>query len=206
MLKGALQALHRPIYASRLRALVAAILPHLRSGDRVLDVGCGFGALGREIMDHPECPESVVVRGLESSVREARLIEIAAYGGDRFPYEDASYDVVLLADVLHHEPRPEALLREAARVSRRLVVVKDHKLDGPLARPRVALIDWAANAPYDVACLYRYNTLAEWREWHRRHGLEILEERAAMNLYPAFVNLLFGRRLQYLAVSRPRGA
>ena len=42
--------------------LVRAIVPHLRSGDRVLDVGCGFGAVGRAILDDPACPEGVELR------------------------------------------------------------------------------------------------------------------------------------------------
>lgn len=199
-----LEALHQPVSTARLRTLVSAVLPYLRPDTQVLDVGCGFGAMGREIMDHRDCPPGVVVKGLECSPRDERLIEIDVYDGREFPYEDDAYDTVMMADVLHHARSPQALLAEAARVSRRLVIVKDHKLDGPLARARLSLIDWAANAPYDVSCLYLYNTLEEWRDWHRTLNLEVLEERVSMDLYPPVVNLLFGRRLHYLAVSRPR--
>jgi hypothetical protein len=95
------------------------------------------------------------------------------------------------------------LIRECARVTRRLLVIKDHKIDGPLARARISLIDWAANAPHGVPCLFRYNTPQEWAESHRRHGLEPEREWSSMRLYPPVVNLLFGRRLQYLALLRP---
>jgi hypothetical protein len=102
--------------------------------------------------------------------------------------------------VLHHENEPHGLIDECVRVASRLLVLKDHKVDGPLAQQRVSLIDWAANAPYAVPCLYRYNTLGQWREWHGRHGLTVEREAVSMRLYPPVVNVLFGRRLQYFAV------
>ena len=34
-------------------------------------------------------------------------------------------------------------------------------------------------------------------------NLSIQEERASLDLYPPFLNLLFGRQLQYLAVLNP---
>ena len=37
--------LHRPIYNHRLRVLLDAIIPHIRAGDQVVDVGCGNGTL-----------------------------------------------------------------------------------------------------------------------------------------------------------------
>ena len=56
--------------------------------------------------------------------------------------------------------------------------------------------------PYNVPCLYRYNTLQQWGEWRRRHHLLVERELPSMRLYPPIVNLLFGGRLQYMAVLR----
>lgn len=202
IVRALLRRLHGPIYDSRLRELVRRIVPHLAEDDRVLDVGCGFGALGRAIMDDPHCPRGVEVEGLESAVRDGAMIPIRSYDGKRMPYEDDAFAVVILADVLHHEADPDGLIRESARVAQRLVIIKDHKLAGFLARPRVSFIDWAANAPYGVPCRYEYNTLAAWRACHERHGLSPEQELTSMRLYPPLVNLLFGRRLQYLAILR----
>jgi SAM-dependent methyltransferase len=200
-----MRGLHRPIYASRLRTLVRLILPALRQSDRVLDVGCGFGALGRALMDDGACPPDVQVRGLERYPRTGPLIEVDGYSGGPMPYDDSTFDVVILADVLHHEEDPDALLAECARVTRRAVILKDHKIDGPLAQWRVSFIDWAANAPYGVKCLYQYNTLQGWRACHERHGLHVQREMTSLMLYPKVVNLLFGRRLQYFAVLTRQG-
>lgn len=202
MFSGLMTRMHRPIYQHRLGVLVREIAGALRPEDRVLDVGCGNGTLGKAIMDAPGCPAGVVVEGLERVVRGGEPIRVIGYDGVTMPLPDKSYDAVIVADVLHHEEQPLRLLRECVRVSRRLVVIKDHKITGPVTRARVSLMDWAANAPYGVPCLYRYNTLEQWRDLPRQIGTQLESERTAMDLYPGAWNLVFGKGLQYMAFLR----
>ena len=51
--------------------------------------------------------------------------------------------------------------------------------------------------PWAVAREYQ-----QWAGWHRRHHFVVDWELPAMRLYPPIVNLLFGGRLQYMAVLR----
>jgi hypothetical protein len=67
-------------------------------------------------------------------------------------------------------------------------------------------MDCAANAPYGVPCLYRYNTKDQWRAARERQGLRVVEELNSMRLYPPGWNLVFGGRLQYLGVLETGGA
>jgi hypothetical protein len=62
------------------------------------------------------------------------------------------------------------------------------------------LMDWAANAPHGVKCLYDYPTAAGWRQRFADAGLTVVEERTAMPLYPAPYRFVFTKGLQYLAV------
>lgn len=203
MLSGLMRRMHKSVYESRIRALVDVICPHLVKGDRVLDVGCGTGALGRALMDSAACPPEVHIEGLERVRRGNEAIVVHEYDGDTMPMADASVDVVILADVIHHEKDPIRLLTEASRVARRLVVIKDHRLGAPFAQRRISLLDWAANAPYGVPCLYRYNTLKQWAEWYQKLGLRMRQELTSMKLYPPAYNWFFGNRLQYFAVVSP---
>jgi SAM-dependent methyltransferase len=51
------------------------------------------------------------------------LDEFHLFDGEHVPFASGTFDVTLLAYVLHHAPDPLALLREASRVSRRAVIV-----------------------------------------------------------------------------------
>jgi ubiquinone/menaquinone biosynthesis C-methylase UbiE len=196
-MRALFRSLHKPIYERRLKELVRLIGPHVHPGDTILDVGCGFGHLGRAIMD---AFPGVNVEGVESVKRGGELIPVTAYEGTRMPWKDGSFDAVILADVLHHDHDPDRLLKESARVSKRLVIIKDHIREGFLAQQRISFLDWAANAPYQVPCTYRYNNL---KEWHRAIGLvssKVLEERTSVDVYPPVFNELLGKGLHYFAV------
>lgn len=80
------------------------------------------------------------------------------------------------------------------------VVIKDHIRQGRFAQERISLLDWAANAGYDVPCTYRYNDHQEWREGVRKLGGSYLEERTSVDVYPPVFNQLLGKGLHYFAI------
>jgi SAM-dependent methyltransferase len=206
MLKSLMSAMHAPIYNHRLRVLLDAIIPHIKAGDRVVDVGCGNGTLGAAIAADPRTPPDVRVCGLERYPRGGEPIEVIPYDGQRMPFEDGEIDVVIVADVLHHEPDPDHLADECARIAGRHLIVKDHQVKGLLAQQRISFLDWAANAPYGVPCLYRYNTPREWVAFRERLGLSPVEIRDGMHVYPFGFEQVLGGSLHYFAVLGRDGA
>lgn len=199
-MRALMQRMHQSTYAERLRRLVDAMLPEIKPGDRILDVGCGSGRLLHTLAQDARCPAGVVMHGLERVPRGGEPIPVTAYPGGRMPFEDRAFDLVVVADVLHHESEERALLAECARVARRAVLLKDHAREGPLAQARISLLDWAANAPYGVPCLYRYHTVKEWHAIAAAAGLRVARQLHPMRLYPAPWEPFFGGRLQYFAV------
>jgi ubiquinone/menaquinone biosynthesis C-methylase UbiE len=172
----------------------------------VLDIGCGSGLLGERVLRHRDCPPGVTYCGVEKSRRGGEPIEVHEYRGGRLPFPDQTFDVAVLADVLHHEEQESFLLSEAVRVSRRLLFIKDQKPEGFLGFWRVCFADWASNNQYEVRCLYRYHTKEEWRSLFQGHGLIPVAEELSLDYYPPLMNSLFGRGLQYLAVLKTNGS
>lgn len=125
-----------------------------------------------------------------------------AYDGKVIPFDDDSFDVVLLADVLHHEKSPEQLFAECVRVAKRFVIVKDHRSENVLDWCLISALDLAANGPYGVPCLYRYWSGKEWRRFFAEAKVEVEREIDSIALYPPGWNAVFGGRLQYFAVLR----
>jgi ubiquinone/menaquinone biosynthesis C-methylase UbiE len=200
MLRPLLRTFHAPIYEHRKQVLVKLISPHLKPGDRVLDIGCGFGHLGRALMD---ASPDIQVEGLESVKRGGELIPVTAYSGHQIPFPDQTFDAVILADVLHHDEDQQRLLSEAVRISRNLVIIKDHIRGSVLSQQRICLLDWAANAGYNVPCLYKYHDLQEWHTLVKKFSSGVVEERTSIDIYPPFFNQLLGKSLHYFVVFQP---
>ena len=97
-------------------------------GEDVLDIGCSQGIaailLGRE--GHRVVGVDLDGDALDFARRELAAepevvrerVSFQAGAADRLPFEDASFDAVLLGEILEHQNRPERLLAEARRVLR----------------------------------------------------------------------------------------
>jgi len=88
---------------------------------RVMDLGCGAGGsvdLFRSI--EPEVDWVGVDVGDSAEVRQRTRSDatFVTYDGSILPFPDASYDIVYSRQVLEHVRRPDAHLREIARVLR----------------------------------------------------------------------------------------
>lgn len=109
------------------RDSAAFLLPHLRAGQSLLDLGCGPGSITLDLAEHVAPGRVLGLDAADTVVRQAR--NAAAHRGDtltRFVvgdvYElglpDDSFDVVYAHQVLQHLSDPVAALREMARVTR----------------------------------------------------------------------------------------
>ena len=102
--------------------LLAGLVPE---GSRVLDLGCGDGALLSHLFR---------TRGCHGTGVEKDPASVIAAIGNRVPvieldldtqlgeFADSSYDVVVLSRTLQTVHEPELLLRQMARIGHRLVV------------------------------------------------------------------------------------
>ena len=95
----------------------------IRSTDRVLDVGCGTGALLHQL--HILYPQAqlVGVDPVPEMLKVARLrlplaVELSEAWANQLPYDDNSFNLVISCNMFHYIRRPVAALREMSRVLR----------------------------------------------------------------------------------------
>lgn len=148
-------------YSGRLAAPFAD-LAGVRPGQRVLDVGCGPGALTGELVARLG-PESVAAVDPSSQFVAAagerhRGVEVRHGTAEALPFDDDAFDVALAQLVVHFMADPVAGLREMTRVTRPSGVVAacvwDHGGDqGPLSVfwRAVHTVDPAARDESDLA-------------------------------------------------------
>ncbi|MEZ5093887.1 class I SAM-dependent methyltransferase [Nocardioides sp.] len=164
----------------------AHLLPHLRPGLDLLDVGAGPGTITADLaelvapgavtaVEVSEEAAAVTRDGLASRgvAAEVRVADVHA-----LPFDDGSFDVVHAHQVLQHVADPVQALREMARVARPggLVAVRDSDYHGFVWAPASPALDrWLQL--YDVVARGNGGDPDAGRHlvrWAREAGLEVL--------------------------------
>jgi SAM-dependent methyltransferase len=186
----------------RVHTLVRHFAPLVDRDATLLDVGCGDGLLARTLS---ETRPDVRVEGIDVLPRPDALVHVTPFDGREIPYADASFDCVMFVDVLHHCDDPDQLLREARRVARHAILIKDHTLEGFFAGATLRFMDRLGNARYGVALPYNYWRLERWQRAIEEHRLEVGHWETRLGLYPGPLDAIFGRSLHFVAaLSIPR--
>lgn len=96
-------------------------LPLLEKNDTILDVGSGGGLVMQHLRN-----SGFEVTGLDiSDLSYAPETKPIVYDGVKMPFQDNAFDVALLLTVLHHTPVPETVLKETARVAKKVIIIED---------------------------------------------------------------------------------
>jgi SAM-dependent methyltransferase len=105
----------------------AYLLPHLKSGDTVLDVGCGPGTITADLARRSSPGRVTAVEITESALDLARAeiarqdldsVDFAVGDVHALDFPDHTFDVVHAHQVLQHVADPVTALREMRRVTR----------------------------------------------------------------------------------------
>ena len=157
-LEGLMRALELRAADPQQRAMLNAYLTDaaLPLGARLLEVGCGTGAVSRVLATWPGVSETIGVDPSPVFVAKAR--ELAAgltalafeeADGRSLPFGGDTFDAVVFHTTLCHVPGPDVMLREAVRVLRpggRVAVFEGDYATGTLATRAGDPLDACAEA------------------------------------------------------------
>ena len=143
----------------------------------VLEVGAGDGSILHFLNEWNFAPELHALEIAESGVdiiksrNLSRLKSVQTFDGYKIPFEDNTFDLVILAHVLEHVEHERILLRELKRVSRYIVieVPKDYRFG----------VDRRVKHFLDYGHINMY-TPTSLRFLLQSEGLEILEDKVSM--------------------------
>jgi SAM-dependent methyltransferase len=197
---NAVGVLHSKLVSNRRVEVLADWFVKLLPADvSVLDVGCGDGLVSALVQQ--KRPD-ISVQGVDVLSRAHPHIPVEIFDGSRIPYPSASFDVVLFSDVLHHTVSPKILLKEARRIARHHVLIKDHFRQGVAAHARLRFMDWVGNARFGVSLPYNYWTQLQWHAVWNEIGLQPEQLVTKLGLYPKPANWIFGANLHFIALLR----
>jgi ubiquinone/menaquinone biosynthesis C-methylase UbiE len=186
---------HKPVYQH-------VALTNLRrlwdwSHGSALDVGGGTGVMAQTIKTLFGL-ERVASVDIQNRFLPSLSIETATYDGITLPFPDASFDCILLFNVLHHVPAASrvALIRECRRVAGvGPLYIKDHISQGAVDDARLTILDILGNVPFHGMVKASYLREGHWRDLaiETGHGTS---ERLSGAYRTGAVEALFPNRLE----------
>lgn len=151
----------------------------IKEGSKILDLGCGSAIIANEFQNYFK----VKIVGLD--IKDYRIFPIPfrIYDGKNIPFEDNSFDIVLISYVLHHCQNPEIILKEAKRIGQKIIIFEDLP-EGILAKARNKIHEliynfcFAKNSPP-----LNFKTKKEWEEIFEKLELKLIAEKRISTIF-----------------------
>jgi len=182
----------KPRQAQRIADYLVELLPE---EGRVLDVGCGTGKISRLVAERNP---KLSVEGIDVLAQPKAEVEVKLFDGANIPFDDGVFDAVTFVDVLHHTDNHAQLLKEAFRVSKGPVIVKDHICSGRLAFVILEFMDWVGNRSLGIQSIHNYLSRELWMELFNEIGAIEPQMTMVKGLYSFPFSLIFERNKQVI--------
>jgi SAM-dependent methyltransferase len=101
-----------------LQAALGTVSERLPARPRILDIGCGTGAVLEMLAPHGEAHGIDIESAALAFCAERQLGNLVQSSAAALPYADGSFDLIVAADMLEHLPEDAPAVRESARVLR----------------------------------------------------------------------------------------
>lgn len=164
------------------RLTMQAIAQLVPQGARVLDLGCGDGAMLAYLQEHRGCTGYGVelndTNVLACAERGVNVLQLNLEQGLLGMFADQSFDVVLQIDTLQHLRNAEVMLRETVRVGRMGILAFPNFAHWPnrlsVLQGRMPVTKRLPYEWYDTPNI-RVGTYADFAQLARKNKLRVLD-------------------------------
>ncbi|MFX1327888.1 MAG: class I SAM-dependent methyltransferase [Promethearchaeota archaeon] len=143
-------------------------------GERILDLGAGNGLLALEIKKQLK-KEVILVDIVNYNYTDLPLILYNPE--DKIPLADEEVDTTILYTVLHHASDPKHLLKEATRVTKQRLVIKESYIEEDYIKITNSFVDWFYNrviGEEDINVPLNFLKLMAWEQLLKSYGFEVI--------------------------------
>lgn len=146
---------------------VSRFLPFLSPNEKILDIGCGNGLVSLYLQKKGFDITALDVADLAYSPK----IKVMVYNGENIPFAENQFDVALLLTVLHHTDSPEKVLKEAARVAKKILIIEDI-YENPFQQYLTYIMDTFVNFGFSNMT-YQNKSDKAWRQLFAEMSLQV---------------------------------
>jgi len=165
-----------PIYQWAAQKMCFHCQDFIPKGGKILDLGCGSGIVAKAFQDFFQAK----VVGVDIEDRRIFYIPFEIIDGKILPFPEKSFDTVLINYVLHHSDDPTALLEEAKRVSKKIIIYEDLPEDF-LSKIYCKFHDLTFNKFFQKNNNTSFKAGKEWEEIFQKTGLTIIFKKKINN-------------------------
>ncbi|NIP38730.1 MAG: class I SAM-dependent methyltransferase [Candidatus Dadabacteria bacterium] len=173
-----LKDLYFKLWLEDAQSKIKHIENYLGADKKILDIGCGPGSVCLLLNDMGFNVTALDVKDLTYTDK----VKPAIYDGSNIPFKDKEFDTSLLLTVLHHVYDPEALLKEAIRVSEKIIIIED-VYNGTLQQYLTYIADSLVNFEI-IGHPHTNKSDKEWKEQFGKLGLKL--SNSSVNNYMCF--------------------
>jgi len=155
--------------------------PFIRTGDKILDMGCGNGIFSKKLKDffHADL--------IGVDLQDRRTVDIAfkLVSGENLPFADDVFDVVFMSYLLHHTSDCQKVLAETKRVSKGKIIIYEDLKENFIDNLSFLFHKFTYQLffrPYNL--IVSFKSEKEWEEIFKNLGLKILSRKKAPSVIP----------------------
>jgi len=181
---------------------VVGILPGKNRYKSWLDIGSADQKVFSLIYESLD--QSTNVQTLDIYPVANPMIKHTVYDGKTIPFPDNSFDIVSFIDVLHHTDNLAELLTEAKRVTKKFILIKDHKYKNRFQKKALEIQDWFGrfgieNSDYPLP--YCFLTYRQWQNMFLDLQLQVICFKESIDYkHPFPFNLLYPAKLHLICL------